>query len=80
MSKLMELKNKVLAGALFLVSAGALADGNNNNSNTVDYSQLTNAINFGNVMTGILAVAGALVGIYAGVAGVRWILRMVRGA
>ncbi|MDX7990799.1 hypothetical protein FE393_05445 [Xenorhabdus sp. psl] len=75
----MEFKNKVLAGALFLVSAGALADGNSN-SNAVDYSQLTNAINFGNVMTGILAVAGALVGIYAGVAGVRWILRMVRGA
>ena len=46
----------------------------------IDLSPLTNNINFGSVLTGIMAVAGSLIVLYAGSAGVRWILRMVRGA
>lgn len=48
--------------------------------NGIDLSPLTNSINFGSVLTGIMAVAGSLIVLYAGSAGVRWILRMVRGA
>ncbi|MDR5615494.1 major capsid protein, partial [Arsenophonus sp.] len=47
---------------------------------TVDYSTLTNSLNFNSVMTGILAVAGGLIAVYAGMAGVKWVLRMIRGA
>lgn len=66
---------------LCMASAGAFAEGGTAPANNnIDYSQLTNSLNFGNVMVGILAVAGALIGIYAGVAGVRWVLRMVRSA
>ncbi|EAM9883170.1 hypothetical protein L1G09_000738 [Salmonella enterica] len=46
----------------------------------IDLSSLTNSVNFGSVLTGIMAVAGSLIVLYAGSAGVRWILRMVRGA
>lgn len=79
MSTLSKLKNKMMLASLFIfssVSAFAQTAG----PNDVDFSQLTNSINFGNVMVGILAVAGALIGIYAGMAGVKWVLRMVRGA
>ncbi|AWL71319.1 hypothetical protein DKC05_28625 [Serratia marcescens] len=48
--------------------------------NGIDLSSLTNSVNFGSVLTGIMAVAGSLIVLYAGSAGVRWILRMVRGA
>lgn len=46
----------------------------------IDLTPLTNSVNFGSVLTGIMAVAGSLIVLYAGSAGVRWILRMVRGA
>lgn len=46
----------------------------------IDLTQLTNSVNFSSVLTGIMAVAGSLIVLYAGSAGVRWILRMVRGA
>lgn len=49
-------------------------------ANGIDLSPLTNSINFGSVLTAIMAVAGSLIVLYAGSAGVRWILRMVRGA
>lgn len=76
------LKTKIATTTfLCMASAGAFAEGGTvPANNNIDYSQLTNNLNFGNVMVGILAVAGALIGIYAGVAGVRWVLRMVRSA
>ncbi|EPU4686594.1 hypothetical protein ACVXBK_001323 [Citrobacter koseri] len=46
----------------------------------IDLTPLTNSVNFGSVLTGIMAVAGSLIVLYTGSAGVRWILRMVRGA
>jgi len=46
----------------------------------IDLSPLTNSVNFESVLTGIMAVAGSLIVLYAGSAGVRWILRMVRSA
>ncbi|WP_096883969.1 major capsid protein [Escherichia coli] len=49
-------------------------------SSGVDLSQLTNSIDFGSVLTGIMAVAASLVVLYAGIAGVRWILRTVKSA
>ncbi|HBW3900668.1 TPA: hypothetical protein ME168_000074 [Klebsiella pneumoniae] len=56
------------------------AEGDVVGSKGIDLTPLTNSVNFGSVLTGIMAVAGSLIVLYAGSAGVRWILRMVRGA
>lgn len=76
------LKTKITTTAfLCMASVTAFAEGGATfGNNDIDYTQLTNSLNFGNVMVGILAVAGALIGLYAGYAGVRWVLRMVRSA
>ncbi|CAM1015992.1 TPA: hypothetical protein O4E20_002292 [Proteus mirabilis] len=62
----------------FLSSGVALASGEK--SSGVDLSSLTNAVDFGSVLVGIMAVAASIITLYAGFAGVRWILRMVKGA
>lgn len=46
----------------------------------VDLTPLTNSVNFNSVLVGIMAVAGSLILLYAGSAGVKWILRMVKSA
>lgn len=46
----------------------------------IDLTPLTNAVNFSSVLTGIMAIAATMITLYAGFAGVRWILRMVRSA
>ncbi|EGY28570.1 hypothetical protein Rin_00014870 [Candidatus Regiella insecticola 5.15] len=56
-----------------LFSSLALAD-------AADLTTLTNAVDFSKVLTGIMAVAATLITLYAGFAGVKWILRMVRSA
>lgn len=61
-------------------SAMSFAEAATGTSTVIDYTQLTNSLNFNSVMTGILAVAGGLIAVYAGMAGVKWVLRMVRGA
>ncbi|EPZ8355138.1 major capsid protein [Lelliottia nimipressuralis] len=47
---------------------------------TVDLTQLTDQIDFNDVLVAIMAVAASLVVLYAGIAGVRWILRTVKSA
>lgn len=46
----------------------------------VDLSALTDAIDFGSILVALMACATALVALYAGAVGVRWILRFVRSA
>lgn len=43
-----------------------------------DYSQMTSAIDFTTVTTGVMAVAGILAGVYAGIKGARIVLGFVR--
>lgn len=66
--------------ALAVAAPAAFAADGASGGNKVDLSSLTNSVDFGTVLVGIMAVAGSLVALYAGSAGVRWILRMVRGA
>lgn len=75
-------KTLVRIGALTLAVAApaVFAEGTTGSRSNVDLSSLTNSVDFGTVLVGIMAVAGSLVALYAGSAGVRWILRMVRGA
>ncbi|EBP0013844.1 hypothetical protein HX37_24575 [Salmonella enterica] len=69
-----------LAVAAPVVFAADPAPGGGAAAKGLDLTPLTNGVNFGSVLTGIMAVAGSLIVLYAGSAGVRWILRMVRGA
>ncbi|WP_126738725.1 major capsid protein [Escherichia coli] len=74
---------KIISLGSFLVaafSAPSFAADSVTPSSGVDLSQLTNSIDFGSVLTGIMAVAASLVVLYAGIAGVRWILRTVKSA
>ena len=80
MSTLSKLKNKIVLASLFTFSSVSAFAAETTESNGFDFSKLGSYINFGNVMVGIMAVAGALIGIYAGMAGVKWVLRMVRTA
>ncbi|OAT46081.1 hypothetical protein [Providencia heimbachae] len=73
--------NKIKLGLALLasLSSGAtLAAGESGSG--VDLSSLTNSIDFGSVLIGIMAVASSIVVLYAGSAGARWILRMVKTA
>lgn len=82
--KAKKLGTAVICSGLMLASTGAFAaDGapvSGGGNAGLDLSPLTNSINFSSVLTGIMAVAGSLILLYAGTAGVKWILRMVKGA
>lgn len=60
-----------------VISGSAFAE---STSNGPDLSPLTDNIDFTSVMIAIMAIAGSLVALYAGYVGVRWVLRMVKGA
>lgn len=45
-----------------------------------DYSSLTGAIDFSSVITGVMAVAAALIGVYVAIKGVRFIMDHVKRA
>ncbi|MBB7733504.1 hypothetical protein HEL88_013610 [Escherichia coli] len=76
------MKKIISLGSLLVAafSAPSFASESGTPSSGVDLSQLTNSIDFGSVLTGIMAVAASLVVLYAGIAGVRWILRTVKSA
>lgn len=82
MKILSKVKNKYLSLCIAttgLISGSAMAvDGTA--SNLTDLSQLTDAINFDGVSIAIIAIGGTLATLYAGYAGVRFVLRIVKGA
>ncbi|HCO6908903.1 TPA: hypothetical protein OBS52_003996 [Escherichia coli] len=71
----MKLKH-VIVPSLVLVASSAFAGA----AKGPDLSALTNSIDFSTVLVGIMAVAATIVTLYAGFAGVKWILRMVKSA
>lgn len=75
------MKSKLFTGCVLasaLVSGSALAA--DSNANTPNLSQLTDYIDFSGVLSAIMAIAASLITLYAGYVGVRWVLRMVKGA
>ena len=84
MKLLSKVKNKFVTGCITvsaLISGSAMAaDGSSTSSTSLDLSPLTNSIDFGGILTAIMAIAGTLITLYAGYVGVRWVLRMVKGA
>ncbi|HFS6883880.1 MULTISPECIES: hypothetical protein [Proteus] len=76
----MKLKSSLQAGLVLLTLFSSSSFAVENVSKGVDLTQMTNGVNFDSVLVGVLAVGGSLVALYGGFAGVRWILRMVKGA
>lgn len=74
----MKLKH-VIVPSLVLAASSAFAEGSAA-AKGPDLSALTNSIDFSTVLVGIMAVAATIVTLYAGFAGVKWILRMVKSA
>lgn len=73
--------NKTKLGLMLLMSLPSgvtLAAGENNSA--LDFTSLTNSVDFTPVLVAVLAIAGSLITFYAGSAGARFILRMVKGA
>lgn len=76
-----KITTKLAVPVLLTVSGAASAvEGAGTTSGGVDLSPLTNSIDFSTVLVAIMAVAASLVTLYAGVAGVRWVLRTVKSA
>lgn len=76
----MKLKSSLQAGLVLLTLFSSSSFAVENVSKGVDLTQMTNGVNFDSVLVGVLAVGGSLVALYGGFSGVRWILRMVKGA
>ncbi len=76
----MKLKSSLQAGLVLLTLFSSSSFAVENVSKGVDLTQMTNGVNFDSVLVGIMAVGVSLATLYAGFAGVRWILRMVKGA
>ncbi|OKP02012.1 MULTISPECIES: hypothetical protein [Xenorhabdus] len=72
---------KVALGATLTVSSVfAFADDAVSKAGDVDLTALTNNISFSGVLVALMAVAGSIITLYAGFAGIRWVLRTVKGA
>jgi hypothetical protein len=78
-------KNAVARGAAVATAAAlpVLAHAQSSGSTTPtgpDFTQLTSGISFSTVVTAVMAVALALVGVYVAVKGAKIVLQMVRGS
>jgi len=75
-------KNKFLTACIAvsgIVSGSAMAAETAASKGT-DLSALTDNIDFDSVLVALIAIALTLVTLYAGQVGIRWVLRMVKGA
>lgn len=79
LNKLSNKSKVLLASVLMAASSLSFAEGTATGTG-VDLKPLTNSIDFSTVLVAIMAVAASLVTLYAGVAGVRWVLRTVKSA
>ncbi|EEG06924.1 major capsid protein [Pseudogulbenkiania ferrooxidans] len=66
-------KKIAFLAALSTVATGALAAG-------PDLTPLTSVVDFGTVITAVLAIAGLLAGVYVAIKGAKIVIGMVRGA
>ncbi|MDC9615766.1 hypothetical protein PSI19_18200 [Xenorhabdus khoisanae] len=73
--------NKIALGTTLAVSSVfAFADDATSKAGDVDLSALTSNISFGGVIIAVMAIAGSIVTLLAAIAGVKHVLKMVRGA
>ncbi|ENR5393950.1 hypothetical protein ACEWIT_003766 [Providencia rettgeri] len=62
----------------FLASSAAMAAGEASSGTGI--SSMTDSVDFSPALVGLMAIGAALMTFYVGSAGVRWVLRMVKGA
>ncbi|EKT4503705.1 major capsid protein [Pseudomonas soli] len=73
---MLKISNKLVAGvSLVLMSASVFAA---EPGAAWDYTQITSSVDFSGIATGVLAVAGVLAGIYAGIKGARIVLGFLK--
>lgn len=73
------LKSKVARGTA-LISGALLTPVAFAQATPPDFSTLTSSIDFSTVITGVMAVAAVMVGVYVAIKGAKIVLQMVRGA
>ncbi len=73
-------KKLALGSTLAVSSVFAFADDATSKAGDVDLSSLTSSISFSGVLVALMAVGGSIITLYAGFAGIRWVLRTVKGA
>ncbi|MBD1226405.1 hypothetical protein [Xenorhabdus griffiniae] len=74
-------KKATLVVALAVTPVFAFADEAINKTGVVDYSALTSNINLsGDVLPVIMSIGASIITLLAGIAGVKWAMKMVRGA
>ncbi|MBD1228964.1 hypothetical protein IQ211_15095 [Xenorhabdus griffiniae] len=61
-------------------SVFSFADEASSKAGDVDLSALTNNISFSGVIVAVMAIAGSIITLLAAIAGVKHVLKMVRGA
>ncbi|MDE1477672.1 hypothetical protein KKJ25_02870 [Xenorhabdus bovienii] len=69
-----------VVSTLALSSSGAFADDAATKAGDVDLSALTSNISFSGVIVAVMAIAGSIITLLAAIAGVKHVLKMVRGA
>ena len=65
---------------LFAAAAVAVAAPSVFAADPVDYSTLTNSLDFSTVATGAMAIGAAVIGMYAAIKGVKIVIGMVKSA
>lgn len=70
------LKKLFVAAAVAVAAPSVFAAGD---TTAWDYSALTSSIDFSSISVGVLAVAGILAGVYAGIKGAKIVLGFLRG-
>ncbi|WP_038224800.1 hypothetical protein [Xenorhabdus bovienii] len=72
---------KIALGATLAVSSVfSFADDTVSKAGDVDLSALTSNISFSGVIVAVMAIAGSIITLLAAIAGVKHVLKMVRGA
>jgi len=81
---LMNLKKKVLLGVAVastaVLAAPVFAQAAPTGASSVDFTSLTSSIDFSTVVTGILAVAAIMIGVYVAIKGAKILMSMIKGS
>jgi hypothetical protein len=71
---------KKVVGGLVLAASSGVALAQQTGATGPDLSSLTSSISMGTVITGVLAVAATMVGLYLAIKGAKTILGMIKSA
>ena len=70
----------VAAGSAAVLAAPVFAQSSPTGASSVDFTSLTSSIDFSTVVTGILAVAAIMIGVYVAIKGAKILMSMIKGS